>query len=255
MTWTFQDTKTGQSKTAGTSVGDTGFSTLPQIGDLVVVVVALDNTATTDSDSTTVSSVTDTKGNTYVKARERTNTAGGAAADGACLSIWYSNITIAWAVGNFITANHASLTARAIVTIAFSPTNANGGTLDATTAENHTDGSDPASFSLTPAGGSREYLWIYGLAAEGPSGDTDTPDSTNGWNLAAQGATSGQSAVTNMYASAGYQIATASSKTCDWTHTARDNQQLLVAFTENAAPGAGFPFDKRRRRSLIRTSL
>jgi hypothetical protein len=159
------------------------------------------------------------------------------------LAIWYSNVTIAFQNNDVVTATHASLTARGIGAYAFTPTNVNGGSLDATSAENHTDASDPASFTLTPAGGSREYLWIYGLGTEGPNGDASTADTGNGWTLGFvdRVGTSGGSAVTNACVSGAYQIATASSKTCDWTYTARDNQQLLLAFTENAAAGGAAP--------------
>ena len=241
MAWTVQVLgPTNGFKAAGTSTASAvlgGANYHPTIGDLIVVWFGADNVATADGDSSTVSSVTDTRGHTYVLAREHTNDSGGAAT-GVVLSIWYTTVTTEFLDSDAVTANHASMTARFIDYIAATPTNANGGTLDATTAVNRA-ATDPASFSLTPTGGSKEYLWVYGLTAEGPNGDTDTVDSGNGWTRHAFNGSTGGAAASNICLTTGYQDTTASSTTADWTHTARDYAQTLCAFTENAAAATG----------------
>ena len=72
--------------TAGTSGAGTttvvATSAALTVGKLIIAVWGGDNVATTDSDSTTVSGVSDPSSNTWTKLAERTNTVGGAAGDG-----------------------------------------------------------------------------------------------------------------------------------------------------------------------------
>lgn len=239
MSWTAQGNicAAGSNKTDSTSIttgAQSGYA--PVLGDVIVVELALDNTDTTQGiDSSLVSSVTDTAGNTYTKIREYTAGRGVAKA-GTTASLWAClNVTTAWGSSDTITANLASTTtAKVIRAQAYTPGNASGGSLDATTNASVGIAADPASMSLTPAGGSQEYLWLYALAAEGPSGDTDTVDSTNGWTRNNFNGTSGGSSASNQTIVSGYKISTASSLTVDWTHTAEDYSQIIAAITENA---------------------
>lgn len=236
MTWTSQGAivAAGSSKTSGTSIVSGAQSTyLPVYGDVIVVSVNCDNTQTTDGDSTTVTSVTDPKGNVYTRLKEFTN-GNGTAATGATCSLWACLcVTVGWDSTDTITANHATLLTRVIRGAAFTPTNASGGWQDPTTASNVGDAADPASFSLTPTNGNREYLWLFLLCCEGPNTDTDTTDAGNGWTRLYVNGTSGSTAQTNIYGPLGMQITTAASRTVDWTHTAQDYAQVLVALIEN----------------------
>lgn len=257
MTWTPQGAIVGAAsdKIGGsTAIGAirAGTEYLPVLGDIIVVQLALDNQDTTQGvDSSLVTSVTDSKGNTYTKLREYTAGRGTALAGTTC-SLWAClNVTVAWAGSDSLSATHGSTTARVMRGCAFTPTNANGGTKDATTNAAVGIAADPASMTLTPSGGSREYLWLYALAAEGPNGDTDTVDSTNGWTRTWHNGTTGGGAASNQDMSLGWKVTTASSATVDWTHTAEDYAQIIVAITENAAVGGGgkaIPAGNRRRK-------
>src|SRR3989304_7222955 len=90
-------------------------------GSVVVISVAIDNTSTTDGNTTEVSSITDSVGgNTWTKAREFCNSQG-AAASGATVSVWYSKLTNTIPSGGTITAILAnSVTAKAISAWEFS---------------------------------------------------------------------------------------------------------------------------------------
>lgn len=74
-----------------TCLGST--TTTADVGDIIVVYTATDNTSTTTGTNTEVSSVTDTAGNTYTKFLEYTNSPGGVAADGVTVSVWMTRVT------------------------------------------------------------------------------------------------------------------------------------------------------------------
>src|SRR3990167_3691155 len=104
----------GNSISAGTTVAITTSATA-EAGNFVLVTVALDNTGTTDSDFSEVSSITDSAGgNTWTKCAEYTNGQGSAAA-GVTISAWRSILTNQIASGGTITANLAnSVTSKAL---------------------------------------------------------------------------------------------------------------------------------------------
>lgn len=260
MTWTAQGAiiaATTDKVGGSTGIGSlrAGTEYLPVLGDVIIVQMALDNQDTTQGvDSSLVTSVTDsTTGtpNVYTKLREYTAGRGTALAGTTC-SLWAClKVTTAWGSSDSVSVSHGSTTARVMRACAFTPTNANGGTKDATTNAAVGIAADPASMSLTPSGGNREYLWLYALAAEGPNGDVDTVDSTNGWTRTWHNGTTGGGAASNQDMSLGWKVATASSATVDWTHTAEDYAQIIVAITENAAVGGGgkaIPAGNRRRK-------
>jgi len=244
MTWTSrgQIVVAGSNKTTGTTITSGAQQTyLPVVGDVIIVTVAIDNSATATGnavDTSEVTNVTDTKGNTYTKLREFTRGSGAAAA-GTSDAVWAClKVTAAWASTDTISATHANVAAKVIAAAAFTPSNANGGTVDATSAATATAVADPPSFTLTPAGGSKAYLWLYALSVEGASTDTDAADTTNGWTRLYVVGTSAGAAATNQTSVLGYQLTTAASRTADWTHSATitaDNAQIMLAITENGA--------------------
>lgn len=81
------------------------------VGDLCVIGYAVDNNQTTDGDEGAVTSVTDSAGNTWVKAVEFTN-GQGTAQTGATCGCWYSNLTAALAIGATITLNFSNSASR-----------------------------------------------------------------------------------------------------------------------------------------------
>jgi len=64
-------------------------TTTLSVGNLGVIIIATDNNQTTDGDEVCVSNVTDSAGNTWLKAGEFTNGQGAAQA-GALVSVWYT---------------------------------------------------------------------------------------------------------------------------------------------------------------------
>lgn len=105
-TWgTSVNTANNQASTTHTSA-----TTTAAVGDFVVLVVAVDNNATTDGDEGAVSSVTGGS-NTWTKALEFTNGQGAAQA-GATVSVWYTNVTTQMNTGTVITINFTNSASR-----------------------------------------------------------------------------------------------------------------------------------------------
>jgi hypothetical protein len=73
-------------------------------GQMVVLMVVTDNTSTSNSDAGVVSSVTDSGGNTYTKAKEWQLGSPGALAGSVC-SLWYGVITTPLSIAQDVTAN------------------------------------------------------------------------------------------------------------------------------------------------------
>src|SRR2546423_448261 len=77
-------------------------------GDLLVLSIAMDNLGTADGNTSQVTSVTDSRSNTWTKAGEFTNTVGGAAGDGATIAVWYSVLTTGYTTGvDTVTINYS----------------------------------------------------------------------------------------------------------------------------------------------------
>src|SRR5947208_1550631 len=107
-----------QSKTAGTTLVITPTNQL-NAGDVGILVIAADNFNTTDGDNSELTTVIDSKGNTWDKVREFTN-GNGTAATGATVAIFKSDVTVNVLVTDTITINFANtITARAATIWAF----------------------------------------------------------------------------------------------------------------------------------------
>src|SRR5262245_18387030 len=94
--------------TSAASYTGTTATTAVSVGDIALVMLAADNTSTTDGDNSELTGVTDTGGNTWRKLGEYTNSPGGAAADGVTVSCWYTKATTALATGSTITFTYGS---------------------------------------------------------------------------------------------------------------------------------------------------
>jgi hypothetical protein len=234
----------GSNKTAGTSVAGTLSTQNFSANELVVVVVGIDNTSTTDGATSEVSSITDSAGgNTWAKAAEFCN-GQGAASGGAVVSIWWSVLVNAIPVtGGSITANlAASKTAKTICAANFtrdaaktvSVVGSNGVPVDGATGLG-----SPAISGLT----NEAHLFALGWAAEIDVFDAAT--ATNYTDTGAAAHTSGGGAASNMDVAFHYRIATGTGDTVSSTGgSSCDKAVLLVAFNEvssntTAAPGTG----------------
>lgn len=220
-------------KTSGSSqlmtVGGVGAA----IGKLVVVQIATDNaSSTTDQDAAGISSVTDSVGNTYLKAKEWTN-GQGSTTGGATVSIWYCVLTAALVANtSTITVNFAqTLAAKAIQVSAF--TIATAGVVHESTNANilATDAGVPGSLATTGTLANVEHLFLRSSACET---DTSSANVTSGWSLLAQLASTGGGAATNQCINSEYKIATATSATSAPAWTSSDNASVIIALTETS---------------------
>lgn len=219
--------------TAKTSANNTIFNLAvsASIGDLVVLVIALDNIGTTDGDLSEVTLVQDQVGNTYSKAAEFTNGQGGAAS-GATISVWYSVLVAALTGSGVFQAFYSgNSTAKAAHCGRFSKTA--GTTIGIQTSSGlPNDGADAGSITLSSLP-SREYLFIRACAIENNTA-TGTA-STNFTNITAAVGTTGGGGATNMWVQSEYRIVTTTSQASDPTTGAADCASVMIAFYEIAA--------------------
>jgi hypothetical protein len=163
---------TGVRTSSGTTTTITT-SALANAGDVVLVWVAKDNTATSDSVTNEVTNCTDSAGNKYAKAGEYTNSAG-SAQSGATVSLWYSTLTANLASGQTITVTHDSQTDVALSAIRFTIGAGNRAYIEASATAVVDDatahGTSISLSSLT----SREYLFARATAIEDEALTTDT---------------------------------------------------------------------------------
>ena len=218
---------TNSSKTSGTTVSCTT-SAAAEVGHVVVVTTAWDNTDTTDLQSTRLS-VSDTPGNTYTRALEFTN-GQGSAEGGATAAIFFTVVTTQINNGGTITVtSDTARTAKAFEAYEFS---IGGNSVSvAGSATQADDGVDPSSMSISGLT-SQEYLWMHTLAGEGPNTDGYT-GSTN-YSLENNAGTSGGGAPSNMHVYSERRIFTGTSDSVDLTSTTadRDYAQVYVALKE-----------------------
>lgn len=227
------------------------WSTAAAVGDLAVIVVAVDNNQTTDGDEGAVTSVTDSGGNVYSKAIEFCNGQGSAQAGATC-SIWYSDITTAISAGTGSTtinfSNNASRDASAITGWLF--TKAAGQTVAiAATNTLANDAGAPGSLNATTA--NIACLRIRGLASETNSvvAYTGTALWTQFNSVAANSGTD----TTSMTVHAEFHISTGTSDASapTWVVT-EDHASAYVAFNETpAATGWAQLLSDRRNRLVV----
>ena len=167
---------TGSSSSGGTSVAITTSATA-EAGNLVVLIVALDNHSTSDQQTTEISSISDSGSNTWTKAGEYCNGQGAANA-GATVSVWFSKLTTQIASGGTITATLAnSKTYKCLTAWEFtvgSGTIQTAGTLQVEAVDSGDTGSMAIS-GLT----SKEYLFVRGVASEEGSIQMFTPTASH----------------------------------------------------------------------------
>jgi hypothetical protein len=202
-------------------------------GELGVIVLALDNTNTSDGDQNIVSSVTDSAGNTWSKAAEHQNGQSGQTLPGGTIcSIWYVVATSTLNSGGTISVSFAAnLDARAATHWAFTK---GASTTISVGGANTVQGDGINLPSLTLSGlTSREYLWIRGSSCETSSDSYVASTNFTAFTVTNAKSTGGASA-TNQCARGEYRIATATSQTTDPDQGNFDSASILVAFYEAA---------------------
>jgi hypothetical protein len=192
------------------------------VGKGVVVCCSTKNLQTTDGTSNNHSTLVDSKGNTWTKHGEYTETAG-AAADGTTVSIWSATITVAILTSDTITLTCSAAISNKIIT-ATEVTMATGSRLAFQVL-----GVGQNAIAATVAGmPSREYFLISSFGAEGTD-NAKTPDAdyTEQFDLRSQNV----AGATTIHVQT--RIATLTGDTCTssaWTNT--DPMALLGVFYE-----------------------
>jgi len=208
-----------------------------EVGNVVVVLIAVDNAATSDGDEGAITGVTDAAGNTWVEIGEFTN-ANAAPQAGATISAWYSLISTQIALNSLITAtfsNPSSRDASALTAWEFGRRNSGAVTVAAVTTLAN-DNSDPGSMNLSLGAG--EHLWVRAQAHEGPLSDVWIKTIPYDGIFDKQGTTGGLAA-SNMTVAAEFRIFQGASNPSDpsWT-AAADEAGMLFALklSANLAP-------------------
>lgn len=223
---------TAQSSTANQTSASVTLLADANIGNLLVIIVAVDNNQTTDGDEGAVTSVTDSAGgNTWTKGLEFCNGQGSAQAGATC-SLWSSVITNKITSGGTdVTVNFSNSTSRDKSVILANLFSIGAGSTVAIEATNSlaNDGADPGSLNATTS--NIECLRIRGIASETNSATALT--TTTNWTLFTSGnQTSGGGSASNMAARGEFRISTGTSDASDPTFVAADTASVYVAFKE-----------------------
>jgi hypothetical protein len=201
----------------------------------LVACIAVDNHQTTDGDEGAVSGITDTNGNTWVKAKEFCNGQGSAQA-GATSSLWYTDQKGKSTSGNnTITAsftNSASRDKSVISCLSFTRDTTKSVEVEAT-GQLADDGGAVTGLGATTA--NIECLRIRSIASE--SNSTTNLTSTSSWTAPLSGiagTTSGGSSAANMALRMEYRIVSGSNVVSSPTLFSADHASVFVAFKEVA---------------------
>ncbi len=205
--------------------------------ELGVIAIALDNLATTDGQTSNVTSVSDSKGNTWNKLGEYTNTVGGAAADGATIAVWYSVFSSALTTSDTVTANYSSsVVAKAAMAWSYtkgaSTTVALAGSLQVLGNDNSDAGSMTVS-GLTNG----EYLFFRAIASETNTVGSTPTSSYTSFNVESG---NGGSEKGHVNLNIEFIILTGTSSTSDPTmgDTSADRASVFMALKETASQSA-----------------
>lgn len=220
-------------KTAGTSITATlDVGTTLADRTIVYVCIVKNNDSTVDGETSEVTSVTDTKGNFYQKAKEFTN-GQGAAAGGATAALWWSKLTTPLTTSDTITANFSTSVAASVI-VPLAGIMDIGQTVQVEASDVlANDAADPGSMNLTVA--NIEHLWFRVCAHERPGTDVFTISASylDGGGIG----TTGGNVASNM--SIGYEsdifTGTSNASNPSWDNAA-DEASILVAFKEITAP-------------------
>ena len=206
-----------------------------EAGNAVVVVVAKDNTQTTNATSNQIT-LADSAGNTWTKLGEHTYS-GGAAQDGTTVAMFISQLANQLTSGGTITATLGGTTnsndASAMTTWEFSvaagkvvatPTATSAGFASATTNMTHTLSGLP----------SKNYLWLHGVGLEWNSATAYGPPTD--YTEIPEAFTVGSTQATNQVAGGAFRIFTGTSQTITVPVTTIDKAGIFAAIATVPAP-------------------
>ncbi len=223
-----------QNKTAGSSIVVNPTATL-DVGDIIFARCVSDNLGTTTADSTE-HTVTDSKGNTWIRDKERRFSAG-AADDGVVISLWRCKITTQILTTDTVTLTlTSSRTSKGIDLHKWTVDAGNSLAVRAVVASNGTG--TAVSIGVTGLTSTVTYGFLGTLGAEGPTSDTFTSDPDAGWFSHTAGGTTGGTATGNVASRQQRRLATPSlsSGTAEtWNPTlgtSRDWAGFLIAYEE-----------------------
>lgn len=223
---------TDWTKTAGTTLTFTPSNQI-NVDDCVILVVALDNDATVLTTNPLVTSVTDSKGNFWVRLGNFSNDNGTAA--GASVSVWTSKVTTTILTSDTITVtNNPSVTARAVSGWRFAVTSGNGLRInDEAGARNDIadDNIDPSS-SVIASQTSQEYLFLRAIAYEQA---TNAFTITTNYTALTNTAGSGGGGASNMNACGEFRILTATGDTSNPSMATTADQASIYCAIEEIA--------------------
>jgi hypothetical protein len=246
-------------KTSGTSLVLTPTATL-NAGNVGILVIACDNTQTTDGSTNEVSQVTATPTGNWTKLREYCN-GGGGAANGTVVAVYYTkaaadvttsdDITITFAnavVAKAATLHEFSIGAGSTVEVAGTPQDLADDAVD-------NPGSQTIS-GLTSA----EYLFVRACGYEGTVASGSPITVTANYTLITAAATTGGAGGSNQVACGEFRILTGTGDTSDPTGngaTAREWSSVYLALHEvSAAPDTGewrcrLPSERSRSTEMV----
>ena len=228
------------------SVSDTSLAASPTgavaVGLLAILCVIWDNVDGTNANDTTILSVADSKGNTWLRAGEAQYSAG-AALDGVLTAVFYSVITTQIETSDTITITSiANGTGKGATLLTF---NRDTSKLIEVAGKGYERIANVADYSATVSGlASEEHLWIGVNGME--RGPANANDKDTAYTLITQGAGAsfghaGGGGDAGIGARAAYLISTGTSETYDRTaQTACDRCTVLVALRE-VTPAGGVP--------------
>lgn len=229
---------TAEASLAGATLAFLPTSAVP-VDKLAVLLAVWDNTDGTNADDTTFLTVTDSKGNIWIRAGEAQYSPGGLAADGLLAGIYYSVITTQIETTDTITVTHSSALGvfKGLTLAAFNRDTTKG---VAVAGKGYDRGSSTTAYTITVSGLTNEpHLWVGENGMERTPSDVNSIDGdftqfTQG-GTANWGAGSGGSLA--LGGRGGYRIVTSTTETYDRTTlSAADRCTVLVAFRESAVP-------------------
>lgn len=200
-------------------------------GDLVVVLVAVDNNQTASGSSSAVSGVSDNSGggNTWTKAVGWCYSSG-STNSGADCSLWYSKLAGALSTSNIITATFTTATTSDCQAITVHRFTGAGLAIEGTATGSATAAADPPSLNITTA--NIQCLRIRGIASE--SSATTALTVTSSWTALTQAVADKGTTTTSQAIRGEFRISTGTGDASDPTLFSADHASVYAAFKETA---------------------
>lgn len=223
------------------------------IGDVVVVLVSCNNTATGDGDFSELGTVTDSAGNSFTKVKEWTN-GQGSAAGGATVAAFYGELTHA-AINARITVNFANtITAKVFTSWRFTKGSGNVVSVAGSVQTEVVDNGDAGNLTISGLP-SFEYLFIRVIASETDGAGIAT-NTTSYTNITPNPSGTGGSEKGHMSIQGEFRILTGTGDSSNPTLTdiTVDLASVYFALNEAAPPVASIPTTKQYRQAARRAA-